>query len=168
MKNNKETWKEAYDEKIKDIFDQSDKFNYQICTHNKENNTEQWNHLEEIANKIQVDKDFNMRNDVEADLMETYTSNEPIEKYDLALDIHVKPRLSHTSYQTSDQHKFRNVDLMEKEQFFELLGRLNIEQRAIYDDIMYRKRIKSNDSIHLFLTGGADTGKTFTLQLIVQ
>ena len=109
-----------------------------------------------------------MRNDVEADLMETYTSNEPIEKYDLALDIHVKPRLSHTSYQTSDQHKFRNVDLMEKEQFFELLGRLNIEQRAIYDDIMYRIQIKPNDSIRLFLTGGADTGKTFTLQLIVQ
>ena len=49
-----------------------------------------------------------------------------------------------------------------------MLGRLNIEQRAIYDDIMYRKRIKPNDSIHLFLTDGAGTGKTFTLQLIVQ
>ena len=109
-----------------------------------------------------------MWNDVEADLMETYTSNESVEKYDLALDIYVKPRVGHTLYQTSDQHKFRNVDLMEKKQFFELLGRFNIEQRAIYDDIMYRKQIKPNDSIHLFLTGGANTGKTFTLQLIVQ
>ena len=114
MKNNKETWKEAYDEKIKDILDQSDNFNYQISTHNKENNVEQWNHLEEIANKIQVDKDFNMWNDVEADSMKTYTSNEPIEKYDLALDIHLKLRVSHTSYQISDQHKFRNVDSMGK------------------------------------------------------
>ena len=59
--------------------------------------------------------------------METYTSNEPIEKYDLALDIHVKPRVSHTSSQNSDQHIFRNVDLMEKEQFFKLSGHLNIE-----------------------------------------
>lgn len=45
---------------------------------------------------------------------------------------------------------------------------MNIEQRAIYDDLMYRKRINSNDPIHLFLIGGAGTGKTFTLQLIVQ
>ena len=45
---------------------------------------------------------------------------------------------------------------------------MNIEQRAIYDDLMYRKCINSNDPIHLFLTGGAGTGKTFTLQLIVQ
>ena len=49
-----------------------------------------------------------------------------------------------------------------------MLGCLNIKQRAIYDDIMYRKRIKTNDSIHLFLTGGAGIGKIFTLQLIVQ
>jgi hypothetical protein len=45
---------------------------------------------------------------------------------------------------------------------------LNIEQKAIYDDLMYRKRINSNDPIHLFLVGGARIGKTFTLQLIVQ
>ncbi len=168
LKNNKETWKEAYDEKIEDINEKIDKFNYQISIIDKENNNEKWNNLEEIANKIQIDKDFNMWNDVEADIMEVYTSNESIDKYDLALDIHVKPRLGNTSCQSSDLHKFRNVDLMEKEQFFELLCLLNIEQRAIYDDIMYKKRIKTNDSIHLFLTGGANTGKTFTLQLIVQ
>ena len=55
-----------------------------------------------------------MWNDVDANLMEVYTSNEPIDKYDLALDIHVKPRLSSPSCQSSDQHKFRNVDLMKK------------------------------------------------------
>ena len=30
LKNNNKTWKEAYDEKIEDINDKSDKFNYQI------------------------------------------------------------------------------------------------------------------------------------------
>ena len=34
-KNNKETWKEAYDEKIGDIFHKSDKFNYQASILNK-------------------------------------------------------------------------------------------------------------------------------------
>jgi len=43
-----------------------------------------------------------MLNDVEADLMEVYTSNEPNDKYDLALDIHVKPRLSNTLCQSLD------------------------------------------------------------------
>ena len=52
--------------------------------------------------------------------MEVYTSNESIEKYDLAMDIQVKPRISHIPCQNSDQHKFRNVDLMEKEQFLKL------------------------------------------------
>ena len=49
-----------------------------------------------------------------------------------------------------------------------MLSRLNIEQRVIYDNIMYRIRIKPNDPIHFFLTGGAGTSKTFILQLIVQ
>jgi hypothetical protein len=33
---------------------------------------------------------------------------------------------------------------------------------------MYKKRVFTNEPIYLFLAGGAGTGKTFTLQAIVQ
>jgi chromosomal replication initiation ATPase DnaA len=57
---------------------------------------------------------------------------------------------------------------MKDEEYFKILRLLNEEQRAIFDDIMYKKRVFANEPIYLFLTGGAGTGKTFTLQAIVQ
>ena len=83
-----------------------------------------------------------------------------------ALNIHNTPRP--TTNQNYDLHKFCNIELMNEAQFFILLGILNVEQRAIYDDLMYLKKIHSNDPIHLFLVDGAGTNKTFILQIIVQ
>ena len=95
--------------------------------------------------------------------MDIYTTIENIEKYDLALDIHITSRP--TTNQNYDQHKFCNIELMNEAQFLKLLSTLNVEQRAIYDVIMYWKEVHANDPIHLFLTSGARTSKTFTLQL---
>jgi len=90
------------------------KFNYQISTTENEDNNEECNCLEEVANKIQIDKDFNIWNDVVADILEVYTTNETSEKYDLALEFHVKPRVTQTPCHSLDHRKFHNVDLMEK------------------------------------------------------
>jgi len=57
---------------------------------------------------------------------------------------------------------------MNQLEFFKLLCNLNEEQRTIYDDFMYRKCVKIDISINLFLTRSVGTGKTFILQLIVQ
>jgi len=47
---------------------------------------------------------------------------------------------------------------------------LKIEQRTMcnFDDCMYKKTIHPNQPIHLFLTRGANIGKTFTLLLLIQ
>jgi hypothetical protein len=37
----------------------------------------------------------------------------------------------------------------------------------IFDDLMHKKRLYPHEPIHLFLTGGAGMGKTFTLELII-
>jgi hypothetical protein len=50
------------------------------------------------------------------------------------------------------------------------LSTLKIEQRTMcnFDDCMYKKTIHLNQPIHLFLTRGANIGKTFTLLLLIQ
>ena len=52
---------------------------------------------------------------MKADIMDVYTTNENLEKYNVALDIHIK---SHrTTNQNSNQYKFHNIELMNKAQF---------------------------------------------------
>ena len=47
--------------------------------------------------------------------MDIYTTNENIEKYNLALDIHTTP--CPTTNQNYDQYKFCNIELMNEAQF---------------------------------------------------
>ncbi len=44
---------------------------------------------------------------------------------------------------------------------------MNNEQHLIFDDVMYKK-INRSEPIHLFITGGVNTSKTFTLMLLNQ
>ena len=57
---------------------------------------------------------------------------------------------------------------MENEKYYAAIRNLNYEQREILDDIALRKKTDPSTPIHLFLTGGAGTGKTHTLLLLVQ
>ncbi len=50
---------------------------------------------------------------------------------------------------------------MPNHEFHSLLQKKNNEH-LIFDDVMYRKKIP-NEPIHLFITRGAGTSKTFTL-----
>jgi hypothetical protein len=45
-------------------------------------------------------------------------------------------------------------------EYFKILRLLNEEQRAIFDDVMYKKIVFFNQPIYLFLTRGAGTRKT--------
>jgi hypothetical protein len=42
--------------------------------------------------------------------------------------------------------------IMDESKYQSMLKQLNEEQRLIFDDIMYRKQIYHNISIHIFLT----------------
>ncbi len=57
--------------------------------------------------------------------------------------------------------------MMENFEYRILLRQLNEEQRLIFEDVMHRKKLYLYPLIHLFLTRGAGTSKTFTLKLII-
>ena len=51
------------------------------------------------------------------------------------------------------------------QEYYSLLRKINKKQRHIFDDVMYTKKQKPEEPIHLFITKGAGTGKIFTLML---
>jgi hypothetical protein len=38
----------------------------------------------------------------------------------------------------------------------------------VFDDVMFKKKQNPNEPFHLFIIGGVDTCKTFTLMLLIQ
>ena len=109
-------------------------------------------------------KDFNIWNDLSIGDLESM----PISmRYDLATDIIVRPGINNT-YKSITIDDNCILQVMKNEEYINMLQLLNEEQRAIYDDILYKKGVHFDEPIYLFLTGGAGTGKTFTLQAIVQ
>jgi len=65
-------------------------------------------------------------------------------------------------------HKILIFHDVEEFEYFSLFGQLNEKQRLIFDDVMHRKQLYYDTLICLFFIGGAGTGKTFTLKLIIQ
>lgn len=95
--------------------------------------------MDAIINKIQIDKDINIWNDVGACIIDVYTTNETIKKYDLALDIHIKLRVSQTPCQNLDHHDFYDINLMKKQYFFKWLCLLNVNKK-LFTVISCKKR----------------------------
>jgi hypothetical protein len=58
--------------------------------------------------------------------------------------------------------------MMEEFEYRILLRQLNEEQILIFDVVMHIKQLYPYPMIHLFLTRGARTSKTFTLKFIIQ
>ena len=70
---------------------------------------------------------------------------------------------------TPDSNDFIAQDhILSLQEYYSLPRKKNKEQRHIFDDVMYIKKQKSEEPIHLFITGGADTSKTFTSMLLIQ
>ena len=84
-------------------------------------------------------------------------------KYDIASDI---PNIVPTKNNVLSITK--NIVLMENKKYYAAIRELNSQQRELVDDITLRKKQDPHAPIHLFLTGGAGTGKTHTLLLLVQ
>ena len=91
------------------------------------------------------------------------SSNVSRERYDIGLDIAMNTRPATQNLNLSKTYIF-----MCNSEFHSKLRKLNHEQYQIFNDIMLRKRLHPSKPINLFLTGGAGTGKTFTLLLLVQ
>ena len=60
----------------------------------------------------------------------------------------------------------KHPQIMNKIDYFNLRQTLNTEQQMIVKDIIIKKQKDRATPIHLFLTGGAGTGKTFTTKAI--
>ena len=90
-------------------------------------------------------------------------SNSTVHKYDI---VHEIPGLD--AKKPVHLPKTKSIVLMENPEFYAGIRALNSEQRELLDDITLRKKIAPAIPIHLFLTGGAGTGKTHTLLLLVQ
>lgn len=57
---------------------------------------------------------------------------------------------------------------MNNNEYYNLRRKLNREQQTIIKDIVMKKLKDMKNPLHLFLTGGAGTGKTFTATAIFQ
>ena len=65
-------------------------------------------------------------------------------------------------------HIVKQPNILENAEFFAIRRQLNQEQARIVKDVLRKKKCDPNKPIHLFLTGGAGTGKTFTAKAIFQ
>ncbi len=57
---------------------------------------------------------------------------------------------------------------MDESKYWNVLRPLTKEQRLIFDNIIYRKKMYPNIPRHIYLTRGAKTSYFFTLNLIIQ
>jgi len=89
-----------------------------------------------------------------------------VEPYNICIEYIVNPCIS-----ISNIFNSTNIDvqdqIMPTHKFHSLLQKMNKEHFIFYD-VMYRKNQNPNEPIHLFITGGASIGKTFTLMFIIQ
>jgi hypothetical protein len=123
--------------------------------------------LQEYTSNLASTKDFSIWNDSLIENIQSMPISMNIEKYDLATDIIIRPHFNNT-YKNKIQDNNCILELMKDKEYFKILQLLIKGLRAIFDDIMYKKRVFDNKPIYLFFIGGVGTGKTFILQTIVQ
>ena len=121
-----------------------------------------WGDLESAVNELEnldnLDETFTRRK----------TTINPYESYDLQEDL-PRPRTGgcekciNLGFQVT-KHPF----LIENNEYNRIRCILNREQQTILKDIALKKRLNMDSHVHLFLTGGARTGKTFTAKALFQ
>jgi Cdc6-like AAA superfamily ATPase len=58
--------------------------------------------------------------------------------------------------------------LIENNEYHRIRCLLNREQQTTVKDVSLKKHLNMDTPLHLFLTGGARTGKTFTMKALFQ
>lgn len=113
-------------------------------------------------------KDLDTKNDdMDAQTL-TVNKHKKIEQYDIQKDIQHKVHKIQSGIHYNTFKSNHHPQIMDNNEYYKLRQMLNREQQAIIKDIV-KKKIKNNKNLlHLFLTGGAGTGKTFTAKAIYQ
>ena len=148
LKHNFSTWEAAYVASTTIVHINEARFTYNV------NPT--WGDLEVALNDLQNpgDHDETFRN--------PKTTRTPSESYDLQADF-PRPLAAESEKRINlgfqvTKHPF----LIENNEYHIIRRMLNREQQTILKDIALKKRLNMDSPVHLFLTGGAGTSKTFT------
>jgi hypothetical protein len=147
QKRNHDTWKATYDEQVEKVIGKRRIFNFHIQTTSLENCGDEWIHLQEYASNLASSEDFSIWNGSLIEDTKSMPISMNIEKYDLATDIIIRPHFNNT-YKNKIQDSNYILELMKDEEYFKILRLLNEEQRAIFGDIMYKKRVFANKPIY--------------------
>ena len=148
QKINKDTWKAAYDEQVGNVLEKRKIFNFQIQATDHDDD---WINLEDYASNLASSKGFNIWNDLSIGDLESMPISMNQERYDLATDIIIRPCINNT-YKSITIDNNCILQVMKNEEYINMLRLLNEEQRAIYDDIMYKKRVHFDEPIYLFIS----------------
>jgi hypothetical protein len=173
LKSGHASWHTAFDQQQEHIMPVRNQFVYKFqkgTEYSDEWNTLQGHvdefskmHLKDSSIDIPLPEAMNKLNKVSK--CPISTNIEGIEPYDLSIE-----KKEQMKARKSGNEIVPNCpdDIISDNEFASLVRQLNSEQRMILDDIIYRKRRNPSKTLFIFLTGGAGTGKTFTLLCIIQ
>ena len=139
---------------------------------NENEHTMNWVDIESRAHELASANDSNvwMEKFTDAD---TPLSTQPItdctnvESYNINNEYFVSSESGASTIPDSNE-SIAQDHILPLQEYHSLLRKMNKEQRHIFDDVMYAKKQRPEEPIRLFITGGAGTGKTFTLMLLIQ
>jgi len=90
-----------------------------------------------------------------------------IETYNINIEYVITPHIGYISTIFDSNNVDAQDQNLPTHEFHSLLQKKNIDQFFIFDYVMFRKKQNPNEPLHLFITGGAGTGKTFMLMLLI-
>ncbi len=88
-----------------------------------------------------------------------------IETYNINIEYVITPHIGISTIFDSNNVDAQHQNLPTHE--FHSLFQMNIEQRFIFDYVMFKKKQNPNEPLHLFITGGAGICKIFMLMLLI-
>lgn len=155
MKQDYNTWIDAFLANAKTIQNNEARYTYNV--------NDSWGNMDDAINDINIDEETSQDVHNIGNL-----HNATNEQYDLQSDF---DKIHHTSYLRKPPKPFEftpHPHLLDNTTYYSLRRQLNREQQTIVKDILLRKQIAQSEPLHLFLTGGAGTGKTFTAKAMYQ
>jgi hypothetical protein len=96
------------------------------------------------------------------------TTRAPSESYDLQADFPRPPAAESEKRINLGFQVTKHPFLIENNEYHRIRHLLNREQQTIVKDIALKKWLNMNNHVHMFLTGGAGTSKTFTTKALFQ
>jgi hypothetical protein len=121
-----------------------------------------WGDLEVALNDLENpgDHDETFRN--------PKTTTTPSESYDLQTDLPCPPEAGSEKRINLGFQVTKHPFLIENNEYHRIRRLLNRKQQTILKDIALKKCLNMNSPVHVFFTGGAGTGKTFTAKALFQ